>query len=72
MQVAKRIGFASFNDPKIGIPGNGGLKDQIMALKWIKNNIGNFGGDSNNITLFGQSAGANSVHYLMLTNNAKG
>lgn len=40
-------------------------------MKWIKNNINNFGGDENNITVFGESAGANSVHYLMLSPNAE-
>lgn len=65
-------GFASFTEPSIEIPGNAGLRDQLMAIKWIKMNIGNFGGDADNITLFGQSAGANSVHYLMLSDNAKG
>lgn len=65
-------GFASFNDPTIGIPGNAGLRDQLLAIKWVKRNIGQFGGDADNITLFGESAGANSVHYLMLSDNAKG
>lgn len=65
-------GFASFTDPSLAIPGNAGLRDQLMAIKWIKKNIENFGGDADNITLSGQSAGANSVHFLMLTENARG
>jgi cholinesterase len=49
------IGFLSLNDPELGIPGNAGLKDQVAALKWVQNNIANFGGDPDNVTVMGTS-----------------
>lgn len=66
------IGFVSFQDPSLNVPGNAGLKDIVFALNWVKRNIQNFGGDPDQVTIFGESAGGCSVHYLTLTDLTKG
>lgn len=54
------------------VSGNYGILDQIEALKWIRKNISQFGGDPNNVTIFGQSAGAGSVRTLCESPLARG
>jgi para-nitrobenzyl esterase len=54
------------------ISGNYGLLDQIQALRWVRANIARFGGDPGNVTIFGQSAGADSVMDLLASPLAEG
>ena len=56
----------------LGISGNYGLLDQIEALRWVKRNIGAFGGDPSKVTIAGESAGGLSVMYLMAAPDARG
>ncbi|KAG5670711.1 hypothetical protein PVAND_000957 [Polypedilum vanderplanki] len=68
-----RLGALGFlNTGTVDAPGNVGLKDQVLALKWVRDNIEFFGGDKHEITIGGQSAGSASVHYHILSPLSKG
>ncbi|KAK3705502.1 hypothetical protein RRG08_041376 [Elysia crispata] len=64
------LGWISSGDDVL--PGNLGLRDQLLAISWVKSNIARFGGDPDDITLFGLSAGGISVSALALSPLAKG
>ncbi|KAJ2951269.1 hypothetical protein O0L34_g5670 [Tuta absoluta] len=64
------LGFLSLDTAEV--PGNAGMKDQVAALKWVKSNIHFFGGDPENITIFGESAGAGAVSLHLLSPMSKG
>lgn len=64
------LGFLSTGDD--AAPGNAGLKDQVMALEWVRENIAKFGGDPQRVTAFGESAGGASVHFHMMSPLSKG
>ncbi len=77
--IAYRVGVMGFIDFS-SVPGsegyedscNLGILDQIEALKWIQKNISAFGGDADNVTIFGESAGGGSVSILPVIDRAKG
>lgn len=52
--------------------GNMGIKDTVLVLKWVQQNIGYFGGDKDKVTLFGQSAGGSSTNILLVSPAAEG
>ena len=77
VSVNHRLGVAGFLDlsaygEKYRYSGNAGLPDLVQALEWIHENIAAFGGDPENVTLFGQSGGGAKVLALMTTPYAKG
>ena len=59
------LGFLSFGNDVVS--GNMGLRDQHLALQWVRYNIREFGGDPDRITIFGESAGAMSVQAQVLS-----
>lgn len=66
------FGFMSFKDKSLNVPGNAAFHDQLMAMRFVKNNIQNFGGDPNNVTLFGHSSGAVSTNWHCVSDQSKG
>ena len=62
------LGYLTHADiqARYGRDGNFGLDDQLTAIRWVRAHIGDFGGDADNLTLLGQSAGAISIQYLCL------
>ncbi|XP_073461785.1 fatty acyl-CoA hydrolase precursor, medium chain-like [Aquarana catesbeiana] len=65
------LGFLSTGDGQTA-SGNYGLLDQVAALRWVQENIRDFGGDPGSVTIFGESAGAVSVSALVLSPLGKG
>ena len=64
------LGYLDFS--RYGLVSNLGLRDQVAALEWVRDNIRAFGGDPENVTLFGESAGGNAVTTLMTVPSARG
>ncbi|ODM98842.1 Venom carboxylesterase-6 [Orchesella cincta] len=64
------LGFLNTGDEMY--PGNLGMKDQVLALRWIRDNIASFGGDPQKVTIFGDSSGSASVSYHILSPMSRG
>ena len=71
LNVLGFLDLSTFGE-KYKYSGNVGMMDIVAALNWIKSNIANFGGDPNNVTIFGQSGGGGKVSTLMAVPSAKG
>lgn len=68
-----RLGvFGFLNTGDHHSPGNNGLKDMILALRWVQNNIAFFGGNPEDVTIMGVSAGGAAVHALILSQQSQG
>ncbi|WP_216916020.1 carboxylesterase/lipase family protein [Nocardia noduli] len=66
------VDFGEFATPDRPFESNLGLRDQVAALRWVRRNIAAFGGDPDNVTVFGESAGAHAVLSLLATPDAAG
>lgn len=66
------VDFGEFGTTRHPFETNLGLRDQVAALRWVRTNIAAFGGDPDNVTIFGESAGAHAVLSLLATPAAKG
>ena len=72
VNVTYRLGVFGYLTPDSAAATNAGLRDQIAALRWVQRNIAAFGGDPSNVTVFGQSAGADSVLCLLVADGTEG
>jgi para-nitrobenzyl esterase len=74
--IGYRLGvFGFFSHPELaaaGISPNFGLQDQMAALQWVKQNVAAFGGNADNVTVFGESAGGKDIGYLLASPQALG
>lgn len=70
VSVTYRLGLFGYLATGTGRPANLGLLDQLEAFRWVQRNISAFGGDPDNVTAFGQSAGGDAVAHLMSTPEA--
>ena len=66
------LDFTSYSTAERSFESNLGLRDQVALLRWVRDNIAGFGGDAENVTVFGESAGGNAVTTLMATPAARG
>lgn len=66
------LDLSRYSSPERPIDSNLGLRDVLAALEWVRDNIAVFGGDPDNVTLFGESAGANAVTTLLAVPRARG
>jgi para-nitrobenzyl esterase len=71
VSINYRLGIAGFSVLP-DAPTNLGLRDQLLALRWVQENVAAFGGDPGNVTVFGESAGAMSVATMMASPPARG
>lgn len=71
VSINYRLGLLGFLGGYAQKPANLGLLDMIEALKWVHHNISAFGGDTANITLFGQSAGGDAIAHLMIADGTE-
>ena len=72
-----RLGLLGFYDlsalgEELAGSASNGVRDQVLALQWVRDNIADYGGDPGNVTIFGESAGGHSVHALLATPAADG